>query len=631
MIVKMSKVYVVSQLAGSDALLGALGKLGVVHLSPIDPAKAVAQEKTTTAIDKLNRAVQALQSAAPSENSPDIDPMDAADEVMHIQRDSAERQARLTRLHRQIEQMTIWGDVKLDQFAQLQEAGVKISFLAATPEQVDQIQAELVQVLGDLTPVHKLVAAINLDAEAELDETIEEIPLPDTDRPTILAEAGEIDSQLKAHKARLNELACLLEPIEKLRDEFTAQAEWTIAHRSGMSEDTLYAVVGWVPTDKAETLAEDLTEAGIDSAVQVMTPTEDEDPPTLIKYPFWARTIKGLFEILGTLPGYREIDLSPFFMIALPLFAAILIGDAGYGLVFLALPLIYYRKLVAAAGPAKIHLLIVIGAGTIIWGIGSANYFGITPETMAKAGNYTMQIKGNEVADYDAMSAGTDAWAAVGRGMATIAPLWRNDPEQGRDLMMKLSFIIGVIHLTLAQLRRAAAMLPRAAALAPLGWAIFLWGMFGIIWYLMFLDIENTNWSLIGPVLVAGYVLILGFSSQSKNPIKRVVLGFAGSLLPALSAFSDTMSYVRLMAVGLASYYIAAAFNDLGASLAETATWFVAAPIIVFGHALNIGLAVIAIFAHGVRLNMLEFSNNVGVQWSGYAFKPFAGTQSKES
>ncbi len=631
MIVKMSKVYVVSHLAGSDALLGALGKLGVVHLTPVDPSYAVAEEKTTTAIDKLNRAIQALSSLTPSENAPDIDPLAAADEVMHIHRDSAERQARLTRLHRQIEQLKLWGNVKLDQFAKLLDAGVNISFFSAEPDQIDQIKAELVQILGDLSPKRKLVAAINVDANAELDDSIHELPLPDTDRPTIVAEAAEIDTQLKVNNARLNELACLVSDIEQLRDKLTGQAAWTVAHRSGMSEDTLYAVQGWAPAGKAETLAEDLTDAGIDSAVQVMTPAEDEEPPTLIKYPVWARTIKGLFEILGTLPGYREIDLSPFFMIALPLFAAILIGDAGYGLVFLGLPLIYYRKLIASAGQPKTHLLIVIGVVTIIWGVMSANYFGVTPETMATAGNYTMLIDGNEAADYQAMQTGTNTWAAVGRGMKTIAPLWRDDPEQGRVLMMKISFIIGVIHLTLAQLRRAAAMLPLAGALAPVGWAIFLWGMFGIIWYMMFLGIDNIDWSLIGPVLLFGYALILLFSSPSKNPIKRVVLGFAGSLLPALSAFSDTMSYVRLMAVGLASFYIAAAFNGMGADLSKTATWFVAAPVIILGHALNIGLAIIAIFAHGVRLNMLEFSNNVGVQWSGYAFKPFAGTQSKES
>ena len=63
------------------------------------------------------------------------------------------------------------------------------------------------------------------------------------------------------------------------------------------------------------------------------------------------------------------------------------------------------------------------------------------------------------------------------------------------------------------------------------------------------------------------------------------------------------------------------------AQLAEVATWGVAWIVVLFGHGLNIGLCVIAIFAHGVRLNMLEFSNNVGVQWAGRKYQPFANRQ----
>jgi len=92
------------------------------------------------------------------------------------------------------------------------------------------------------------------------------------------------------------------------------------------------------------------------------------------------------------------------------------------------------------------------------------------------------------------------------------------------------------------------------------------------------------------------------------------------------------MSYVRLMAVGLASYYIAMAFNTLAGILADSITWYSVAPevVLLFGHALNIGLAAIAIFAHGVRLNMLEFSSNAGVQWAGFAYAPFATAKDHE-
>ena len=41
-------------------------------------------------------------------------------------------------------------------------------------------------------------------------------------------------------------------------------------------------------------------------------------------------------------------------------------------------------------------------------------------------------------------------------------------------------------------------------------------------------------------------------------------------------------------------------------------------------HLLNFALGLVAVFAHGVRLNLLEFSNHVGLEWSGREYVPFA-------
>jgi V/A-type H+/Na+-transporting ATPase subunit I len=110
------------------------------------------------------------------------------------------------------------------------------------------------------------------------------------------------------------------------------------------------------------------------------------------------------------------------------------------------------------------------------------------------------------------------------------------------------------------------------------------------------------------------------FKQPGTNLLKMIAVGLADFPLSMLSAFSDVISYVRLMAVGLASGVLAASFNDLALS---SGSWLLAIPIMIMGHALNIGLALIALFAHGVRLNMLEFSNNLGMQWTGYSYKTF--------
>ena len=136
-----------------------------------------------------------------------------------------------------------------------------------------------------------------------------------------------------------------------------------------------------------------------------------------------------------------------------------------------------------------------------------------------------------------------------------------------------------------------------------------------------------------GDELGVGALMLICFSFPSRNPAKAVALGLASNILPMISAFSDTMSYIRLMAVGLASYYIALAFNNLAMDVGSggVALWIPAGLILLFAHTLNIILGLIAVFAHGVRLNMLEFSSNAGVQWAGYPYAPFAKTRTVDA
>ena len=630
MIVEMRKVYVVARQGDRKRLLETLRELGAVHLVPVDADKAFAGERAAAAIDELARARQILSQIEPAGGTPDVTPREAAGEALRIQRTSAERNSRLSTLHRQAGRLAVWGDVTVRQFTDLRAAGIDIRFYSVPAAEVPGVRAECVQVVAELPGKQALVAVVARDGEPELPATAKPVELPARDRPSLRAEAAAIDADLQADADRLRQLAHHADAMAVEQAQLQQHAELTIADRGGLDQANLFAIQGWAPAERSEALSDDLAAAGLDAAVETAPPAEDETPPTLIRYPKWALPIKGLFDILGTLPGYREVDLAGFFMVALPLFAAMLIGDAGYGLVFLLVPALLYRRMVAAAGKNATHLLMVFGAFALVWGVLSGNYFGITPETIAKAGGWmTLGADGKtEITDLEAMAAANGLLAGLGTLTARVAVVWDPVSDTARQLVMKISFVIATVHLSFGQLRKALAEAPNLRTLASVGWAIFLWGMLGIVWYLMFLGIENLNMAIVGWPLGIGYALVLLFSSPARNPIKRLLTGLASSLLPLLGTFSDTMSYIRLMAVGLASYYIADAFNGLGATLAGAIGWYSLLPILVilFGHLLNLGLAAIAIFAHGVRLNMLEFSNNAGVQWAGHAYLPFAKT-----
>lgn len=629
MIVPMKKAQIVVRQADKDRLLNVLHELGVLHILPISPAQAVADEAISLRLDGLRRAVQVLKSIVPAGTAPSLSASEAADEVMDIQRHQAEWESRLASLHRQLEQQSEWGNVTLADLAELKAAGIEPLFLRVPAESVSQIKAEFIKVLGGTRDKKYLVAVIVRTGKPEIPPEAEILPLPARDNPSIREEAAQIDLKRKEAAARLAELAHLLPRIDQLRAETEEKALFSMAARSAFHDDELFAIQGWTPAEEFETLGSRLERMGIPAAVRGIDPAEDEAPPTLVRYPKWARTIKGLFDILDTFPGYREIDLSAFFMVFLPIFAAMLIGDGGYGLVFILPTVLLRRKMLGKLGREKTNLLLLFGITAFIWGILNANFFGVTPETLARAGGF---INADDEVNWEEFYAASGGWAAVGNFMIDIAPFWREDGDASRELLIQISFLIGCTHLVLAHLRQTLALWPDKRALAQIGWALVLVGVLGIIW-LMFFESESVpvpSSAILGGI-GAGLFMVIAFGAPNPNPVKRVLIGFASSLLPMIGTFGDTMSYIRLMAVGLASYYIAVAFNSLGATIAESATWGAAVPILLFGHILNIALCMIAIFAHGVRLNMLEFSNNAGVQWAGYPFAPFAKTRLKES
>ena len=604
MIVPMSKIYIVTQNHNRDRLLEALGQLGVVHVEPVDPEKAVAKELTVHAISTLTHGLQILQPIGPSGDAPDLTALDAAKEALSIHKAIADEEDQLNTLHRKADQLAFWGNVELKQLELLRSAGIEIKFFSVSQKDLPELEAECIETISELPGREAIVAVIDRTGQFEAPEGAKAIPWPPTDLPTVKRQAAKVDASLKQHRERLAKLANLVEAMRQQLRQSQAEANVCVVQNSGLSSDALFALQGWVPSRKADSLSDSLAKRDITAAVEVMPVEEEEQPPTLIEYPRWARPIKALFDMLGTLPGYKEYDISPFFMVALPLFAAMLIGDAGYGAILAGAGLAFYQKIVRAAGKPSAHLLIIFGLATMLWGILTANYFGVTPESFKAIG-----------------------YLGVANAMEAVAPFWRSDGEEARALIMKISLIIGCVHLVTAHLHTAVKLFPDSRAYAQIAWVVILVDMLVLIWHLMFIGVDQMP-TAIGYVLLIGFVAASWFTAPAKNPLKRFLIGLASSILPLLSTFSDIMSYIRLFAVGLASYYIAAAFNGLGAKVAGSATWIGGAPIVIFGHALNIGLAAIAIFAHGVRLNMLEFSNNVGVKWAGYAYRPF--TKDKE-
>ncbi len=580
MIVPMSKVYIVTQSYNHARLLDALAQLGVVHVEPVDPNRAVAKEQTINAISTLDHAMQVLKAIEPSDVTADLPALEAAKETISIHKAMVEEKDHLNALHRTANQLGLWGNVELKQLEHLHSIGIDVKFFSVAQKELAGLEAECIETVAGGPGQNVLVAVVDRTGQFQAPEGAKEIPWPATDLPEVKKEAARVDASLKQHNIRLTQLANLIGTIEQERKEYQAQADLCIVQNSGLSSEALFALQGWVPSSKADFLPGGLSEQNITAAVEIIPVGQNEEPPTLIEYPGWTKPIKGLFDMLGTVAGYREFDVSVPFMLALPVFAAMLIGDGGYGAVLFIGLLLGYKKISPALGPNFTKLLIIVGVVSLLWGFLCGSFFGF---------------------------------------ILYSPPIPVNMTDKSRFMLMQISFTMGAIHLSIAQLWQAFRIFPDLRFLGKVGWGIFVWGMLGVV--RMFVLSASITWETPWPyLLIAGTVLAILFNSPSKNIIKMVLLGIANYPLSMLGAFSDIISYVRLMAVGLASGVLASSFNELALN---SGSWFIATPTLIFGHSLNIGLAMIALFAHGVRLNMLEFSNNLGMQWIGYSYRPF--------
>jgi V/A-type H+-transporting ATPase subunit I len=200
--------------------------------------------------------------------------------------------------------------------------------------------------------------------------------------------------------------------------------------------------------------------------------------------------------------------------------------------------------------------------------------------------------------------------------------MWRLDWLTEERNVIGLTFAIGATHLTLAHLWNAVRYANTLRALAELGWVATTWTMYLLARQLVLGDrFPAAAW----PVFGVGVALILAFTTPWRR-LRREWFGHAVLPLSLVNNFVDVVSYVRLFAVGAASFAVAGAFNELaaGIGLGGPVGGVLAALVLFFGHALNVLLAAMGVLVHGVRLNTLEFAGHLGLPWTGHDYRPFA-------
>jgi V/A-type H+-transporting ATPase subunit I len=278
-------------------------------------------------------------------------------------------------------------------------------------------------------------------------------------------------------------------------------------------------------------------------------------------------------------------------------------GDGGYGFLLLLATIAIIAKTKKLSTPT--YLLLVLSIGTMAWGAITGTWFG--------------------------MKSAMD----VPLLRALTLPGFANYPESfgvsaaaQQSNIMKFSFTIGAMQMELGSLLSVKKKLGEKdlSFMADIGWMISIVAM-----YLLSLYLVIGQNVAIQPVFAAvgvGFVLVILFggmgSGVSFGQGLKAGLGNAFTVfLDTISCFGNVMSYIRLFAVGMAGLAIAQSFNSMASGLAHGPLMIAAIIVVVLGHALNIVMCILSVVVHGVRLNVLEFSGQVGLEWTGIPYEPF--------
>ena len=605
MIEKMNLTHIVALEQNKDQMVSALRDLGVLHISE----KCSADEKINARFALLQKLSIELSEYAPKEktevtilNDDDFEEMFQNTKKV-LERKTVLEEERTNKLLI-IDKISAWGDFEPQKVKELKENGLDFHFY-----RIDKKELKKLSETQDIKYI-KLASVDKMDTVAVLGElsrdiTATEFSLPEKGISQLKSEIMLCETELAKINDTLKNYALQLESYKAALIKTQNDAEFSSVKNTAKSQDGLVWLTGYIPVSETEKFVACAKENGW--AYQYETVEFDDGfVPTKVKYNKLTSLMKPIFDILGTVPGYGEYDISFWFLSFFTLFFAMIIGDAGYGVIFLVAAVVLILKSKKFTNATL--LLTVLSVATIIWGAVTGTWFGL--ESAMK----------------------------VPFLKALVIPSFANYPQyfdmetaSVQNSVMKFCFSIGVIQLSLACLMNIRRKITRKdlSMLADIGWLLSICALYFMVLFLVIN--QPTNIKIVAAVVAVGFLLVAVFGGMS--PEKTFAQGLKSGLsdtftvfLNTISAFGNVMSYIRLFAVGMASLAIAQSFNNMSAGFSGPLL-IVGIIIAAVGHIMNIVMGFLSVVVHGVRLNLLEFSGQLGMEWSGTAYEPFKRTK----
>lgn len=617
MIRKMKKLSLFVFHEDKEKTLNDLASLGLVH---IEIAKGVTSENIENIASKKNDAVRAksIINTALSEakklkkdisnfKSEDTSKKtnDVIDDILSVSQAVDKLKAERDVLKKELSIISPFGNFSLDKVRELQDkTDYNILFYSSTIREFNEYDFNSLKDIFAY-PIKEesgriyFVVFKKKDSEESL--TFDTINMPSRSYEDINKELSKIDGEIEKNDGEIIKsqiyIKAINEEIENLNiyNHFEEAKESFIASES--TEGKILYVEAYIPKDREVETKLFLDEKKI--AYIMEEPSREDNVPVELKNNKYA----GAYEIitkLFQLPNYFEIDLTPMIAVFYPLFFSFCFGDSGYGLVLSIMSIVGLFTVLKGSMRGVGILALTLGICTIIMGIiNGGSVFGVAISSKTNIPLFATLNKYLLITD--------------------TRKDWFLTP-------FNTALLVGVLHIFFALIVGVIDKIKTSDIgdiLGAVGKLLLIPGL--VLWFLG--DMQNMEvikqFSPIYYILMlVGVIFLSVLSNIGKKP--DVLNSILGIYFAATGIMGDTLSYIRLFALGASGSILALVINQIGTSFKSIPVVGVVIMVVFLfaGHVAIFALNILGAMVHPLRLTFVEFYNNVGFEGGGKEYKP---------
>jgi V/A-type H+-transporting ATPase subunit I len=432
-----------------------------------------------------------------------------------------------------------------------------------------------------------------------------EIPVAERMRE-IAAEREKLQAELATVEGQSREFAGPFVDYELALGFWQAELHRAEGLRKVLRSPRLGVVRGYLPARELEGFSA-MVRADYQGEVLADDPHPGEPVPVKLTMSGFFRPVRLLVDMFGV-PDYFSIDPTPFLTLTFLAFFGICFGDGVYGLMLIALALLLRRRFRLQENlRAFFNLFLYCGVSTLIFGALTGSWLSdlIGPQYLG-ADNFLVRLKAY---------------------IPTFDPL--ANPMMGLIIAIGIGVLnqfYGIFMLIVRNLRRADW---QGAVFDGVLWYFYLGGLV-ILLAGMFAPLPPMLSRVGTYVLLVGAVGLVATQGRAESSIPGKIAqgvvslyGIMGSY-GATSFIGDSLSYSRLLALGLTTTIIGKAFNIIAGILGAVPYIGILLFIGVagFGHIFNFFMSIIGSFVHPTRLILLEFFGRF-YEAGGIRYQPF--------